>query len=148
VPKRELRFVLELSRLTGIVCCNWRRSTHPEIRFWKEVSVSIPVWVLLGFAAWTMVILFTTVGTYRWSRIFTGRAEISEWQADEQQGSDWYRRAIRAHLTCVENLPVYSYRRGSACLTRQQSPARWIGYHDTGCTDLPKLDSFAARTDQ
>lgn len=70
--------------------------------------MSIPVWVLLGFAAWTMVILFTTVGTYRWSRIFTGRAEISEWQADEQQGSDWYRRAIRAHLTCVENLPVYT----------------------------------------
>jgi len=68
----------------------------------------IPVWVLLGFAAWTLLILFTTVGVYRWSRIFTGRAEISEWRADEQQGSDWYRRAVRAHLNCVENLPVYA----------------------------------------
>jgi hypothetical protein len=27
----------------------------------------IPVWVLLGFAAWTLLILFTTVGVYRWS---------------------------------------------------------------------------------
>jgi hypothetical protein len=43
---------------------------------------------------------------------------------------------------------IHSYRRGPACLTRQQSPTRWIGYHDTGCTDLPKLDSFGARTDQ
>ena len=68
----------------------------------------IPVWVLLGFATWTLLILFATVGVYRWSRILTGRAEIADWRADEQQGSDWYRRAVRAHLNCVENLPVYT----------------------------------------
>ncbi len=68
----------------------------------------IPVWVLLGFAAWTLFILFTTVGVYRWSRILTGRTPIAAWRADEQQGGEWYRRAIRAHLNCVENLPVYT----------------------------------------
>jgi uncharacterized MAPEG superfamily protein len=68
----------------------------------------IPVWVLLGFAAWTLFILFTTVGVYRWSRILTGRTLIAAWRADEQQGGEWYRRAIRAHLNCVENLPVYT----------------------------------------
>jgi uncharacterized MAPEG superfamily protein len=68
----------------------------------------IPVWVLLGFAAWTLLILFTTVGVYRWSRILTGRTAISEWRADEQQGSEWYRRAVRAHLNCLETLPVYT----------------------------------------
>jgi uncharacterized MAPEG superfamily protein len=68
----------------------------------------IPVWVLLGFAAWTLFILFTTVGVYRWSRILTGRTAISAWRADEQQGGEWYRRAIRAHLNCVENLPIYT----------------------------------------
>ena len=68
----------------------------------------IPVWVLLGFAAWTSFILFTTVGVYRWSRILTGRTAIAAWRADEQQGGEWYRRAIRAHLNCVENLPVYT----------------------------------------
>jgi uncharacterized MAPEG superfamily protein len=68
----------------------------------------IPVWVLLGFAAWTLFILFTTVGVYRWSRILTGRTAIAAWRADEQQGDEWYRRAIRAHLNCVENLPVYT----------------------------------------
>jgi uncharacterized MAPEG superfamily protein len=68
----------------------------------------IPVWVLLGFAAWTLLILFATVGVYRWSRILTGRTAIATWRADEQQGSEWYRRAIRAHMNCVENLPVYT----------------------------------------
>jgi uncharacterized MAPEG superfamily protein len=68
----------------------------------------IPVWVLLGFAAWTLIVLFTTVGVYRWSRILTGRASIAEWRPDQRQGSERYRRAIRAHLNCVENLPVYT----------------------------------------
>ena len=35
-----------------------------------------PVWVLLGFAAWTLLTLFTTIGVYRWTRILTGRASI------------------------------------------------------------------------
>jgi len=47
----------------------------------------ISVWVLLGFAAWTLLTLFTTVGVYRWARILPGRAAISEWRADEVQGS-------------------------------------------------------------
>src|SRR3954451_22471189 len=67
----------------------------------------IPVWVLLGFAAWTLLILFSTVGVYRWSRILTGRTGIAQWRADEQQGSAGYRRAIRAHMNCVDNLPIY-----------------------------------------
>jgi uncharacterized MAPEG superfamily protein len=70
--------------------------------------MTIPVWVLLGFAAWTLLTLFATVGVYRWTRILTGCAAISEWRADEVQGSEWYRRAVRAHLNCVENLPVYT----------------------------------------
>ncbi len=68
----------------------------------------IPVWVLLGFAGWTLFILLATVGVYRWRRILTGRSAIAAWRADEQQGSDWYRRAIRAHMNCVETLPIYT----------------------------------------
>ena len=70
--------------------------------------MSIPVWVLLGFAGWTLLILFATVGVYRWSRILTGRATVREWRADEDQGAAWYRRAMRAHMNCIENLPVYA----------------------------------------
>jgi uncharacterized MAPEG superfamily protein len=66
--------------------------------------MTIPLWILLAFAGWTLVVLFGTIGVYRWSRILTGR---SEWQADTPQGSEWYRRAMRAHIICVENLLVY-----------------------------------------
>lgn len=69
--------------------------------------MSIPLWVLLGFALWTLLLLFGTVGVYRWSRILTGRAAISAFPPDQPHGSDWYRRAMRAHANCIENLPVY-----------------------------------------
>jgi uncharacterized MAPEG superfamily protein len=69
--------------------------------------MTVPQWVLLAFAGWTLAVLFGTIGVYRWSRILTARVRISEWQADLPQGGDWYRRAMRAHANCIENLPVY-----------------------------------------
>ena len=70
--------------------------------------MSIPVWVLLLFAAWTLLALLLTVGVYRWSRILAGRASIREWRADLPQGDERYKRAMRAHANCVENLVVYA----------------------------------------
>lgn len=69
--------------------------------------LTVPVWMLLGFAVWTVILLMTTVGVYRWSRILTGRVPIREFRADHVEGEDWYRRAMRAHANCVENLPVF-----------------------------------------
>ena len=69
--------------------------------------MSIPVWVLLAFAVWSMLVLVLTVGTYRWGLIFAGRVEVKEFRADQIEGSDRYRRAMRAHLNCLENLPIY-----------------------------------------
>jgi uncharacterized MAPEG superfamily protein len=69
--------------------------------------MSVPVGMLLGFATWTIVLLLGTVGVYRWSRILTGRVPIREFRADQIDGEDWYRRAMRAHANCVENLPVF-----------------------------------------
>ena len=73
----------------------------------RRKAMTIPQWALLAFAVWTVLVLFGTIGVYRWSRILTGRVSISEWQADLPQGSDWYRRAMRAHMNCVENLAVF-----------------------------------------
>ena len=70
--------------------------------------MNIPVLVLLGFAAWTLLTLTITVGVYRWHRILTGRSSIAEWRADVPQGSEWYQWGVRAHMNCVENLPVYT----------------------------------------
>ena len=69
--------------------------------------MTVPVWMLLGFAAWTLLLLLATVGVYRWSRILTGRVAIRDFRADQVEGEDWYRRAMRAHANCVENLPVF-----------------------------------------
>jgi uncharacterized MAPEG superfamily protein len=63
--------------------------------------------MLLGFATWTVLLLIATVGVYRWSRILTGRMEIRSFRADQVEGDDWYKRAMRAHANCVENLPVF-----------------------------------------
>jgi uncharacterized MAPEG superfamily protein len=69
--------------------------------------MTLPVWMLLGFATWTVLLLLVTVGIYRWSRILTGRVPISEFRADQVEGKDWYKRSMRAHANCVENLPVF-----------------------------------------
>ena len=69
--------------------------------------MSLPTWMLLGFAAWTLLLLMT-IGAYRWSRIVTRRARISSFRADPVEGPDWYRRAMRAHANCIENLPVFA----------------------------------------
>lgn len=69
--------------------------------------MTIPLMALLGFAAWTLLILFATVGVYRWSRILSGRTRISVWTADPGAGSGFYSRAMRAHMNCIENLPVF-----------------------------------------
>lgn len=63
--------------------------------------------MLVGFAAWTILLLLATVGVYRWSLILTGRAPMQGFRADRIEGADWYQRAMRAHANCVENLPVF-----------------------------------------
>lgn len=69
--------------------------------------MTVPIWMLLGFAAWTLLLLLSTVGVYRWTRILLGRVAIREFRADRVEGEDWYRRSMRAHANCVENLPVF-----------------------------------------
>jgi uncharacterized MAPEG superfamily protein len=69
--------------------------------------MTVPVLTLLGFAAWTVLLLAVTVGVYRFNLIFRGRASISDFPADQVVGDDWYRRSMRAHANCIENLPVF-----------------------------------------
>ena len=69
--------------------------------------MTISVWALLAFAMWTIAVLVLGVGVHRWSLILTGRAELKSFPADEPHGSPLYRRIMRAHANCVENLPVF-----------------------------------------
>lgn len=85
--------------------------------------MTTPVWVLLGFSGWTLLILLLAVGWYRWSRILTGRAAINQFRADGADGADWYQRATRAHANCLENLPIYTALVVAALATGFRAPA-------------------------
>jgi len=70
--------------------------------------MTTPVIVLLAFALWTLVVLMAGIGIRRWTAILSGSAQLTDFPADQAHGSPAYRRAVRAHLNCVENLPVYA----------------------------------------
>jgi len=63
--------------------------------------------MLLAFAAWTMLVLVAGIGTRRLTLVFTGKAGMASFPADVPTGSNGYRRAMRAHANCVENLPIF-----------------------------------------
>ena len=69
--------------------------------------MTIPMWTLLGFATWTLMLLIAFVGVYRWFNILFRRAGVASFRSDKLEGEDWYRRGTRAHANCVENLPVF-----------------------------------------
>ena len=69
--------------------------------------MTVPMWMLLGFATWTLLLLVATVGVYRWIAILRGRQRIGAFRSDQLEGDDWYRRSVRAHANCIENLPVF-----------------------------------------
>ena len=69
--------------------------------------MTIPLWMLLGFATWTLILLMAFIGGYRWVNILFWKAPIASFRSDRLEGQDWYRRGTRAHANCVENLPVF-----------------------------------------
>jgi uncharacterized MAPEG superfamily protein len=85
--------------------------------------MSIPLWVLLGFAAWTLLVVLGGIGWERWTKVLTGKAGPADFPADEPHGSPRYRRSLRAHANCVENLPIYGAVAVVAELTATASPA-------------------------
>ena len=69
--------------------------------------MTVPLWVLLAFAAWTLLVLAGSVGHYRWSRILSGQSRFADFGEYRIEGAEWYQRGMRAHANCVENLPIY-----------------------------------------
>ena len=70
--------------------------------------MSLALWMLLGFATWTLLLMVIGIGTYRWAMIFRGAAELTSFPGDVPHGSVAYRRLVRAHANCLENLPVFA----------------------------------------
>jgi uncharacterized MAPEG superfamily protein len=70
--------------------------------------MNLSLWMLLSFACWTLLVLLVGVGVRRWLLIFSGQAALTSFPGDTAHGSPAYRRAVRAHANCVENLPVFA----------------------------------------
>ena len=78
--------------------------------------MNILILTLLGFTVWTLVVLLGSVGIYRWNQILRGNVRIERFRANDDMGNEFYRRSMRAHANCVENLPVYSAIVLAACI--------------------------------
>jgi uncharacterized MAPEG superfamily protein len=62
---------------------------------------------LLGFAAWTVLLMVVGIGAVRILKVLSGEAKPNAFPADVPHGSERYRRVMRAHANCVENLPIF-----------------------------------------
>lgn len=63
---------------------------------------------LLGFVVWTMLLVVVGIGVPRVSAVLARRAAPKSFMADVPHGSERYRRTMRAHANCVENLPLFA----------------------------------------
>ena len=70
-------------------------------------TMTTPLRCLLGFVAWTMLLL-VGVAVARVSQVLTGRARATDFTPGVPHGSDAYWRLNRAHLNCLENLPLFA----------------------------------------
>ncbi len=84
-----------------------RNQIDIRLKIEESLAMTVPIWVLLAFAIWTLVVLMAGIGIRRWTLILTGNAQLTDFPGDTTHGSAAYRRAVRAHANCVENLPVY-----------------------------------------
>ncbi|MGE0790943.1 MAG: MAPEG family protein [Sandaracinaceae bacterium] len=68
----------------------------------------IPLLCLLGFVAWTVLVVVFGLGVTRVGAVLRGEAKPNAFPADVPHGTDRYRRTMRAHANCVENLPLFA----------------------------------------
>lgn len=69
--------------------------------------MTAPLYCLLAYAMWTLSVVWFGVGVWRVSQVLRGKARPGSFPAEVPHGPDWYRRVLRAHMNCVENLPVF-----------------------------------------
>jgi len=70
--------------------------------------MSPSLWSLLAFTVWTLLVVLFGIGAPRVAAVLSRRAPPKSFAADVPHGSDRYRRTMRAHVNCVENLPVFA----------------------------------------
>jgi uncharacterized MAPEG superfamily protein len=69
--------------------------------------MTTPLSCLLGFVTWTLVLLLG-VGFTRVGAVLRGQKRANEFPSGVPHGGDAYWRLNRAHMNCVENLPLFA----------------------------------------
>lgn len=67
-----------------------------------------PLLSLIGFALWTLALAMLGIVVPRTLEVLAGRRRANSYVAGDGAESPWRQRVARAHLNCVENLPVYA----------------------------------------
>jgi len=70
--------------------------------------MSLSQWALLGFVLWTMLLVMVTIGLPRITAVLSKRAPANSFNPNVPHGSERYQRSMRAHINCVENLPIFA----------------------------------------
>jgi uncharacterized MAPEG superfamily protein len=69
--------------------------------------MTIPLWCLLGFVVWTLVLLLG-IAVVRVGAVLRGEKRANEFPSGVPHGGDAYWRLNRAHMNCLENLPIFA----------------------------------------
>ena len=69
--------------------------------------MTVPLYALLAFVVWTLLIL-VGVAFVRVHKVLSGRTPPNGFPSGQPHGSDRYWRTNRAHMNCVENLPLFA----------------------------------------
>lgn len=96
IQKRSLKLDL-LSKAQSIL--------FSEKQF-RENGMNPAIIALLGFIFWTLFLGLGVV-SIRSFKVLTGSNKSNEFPAGIKHGSEFYWRLNRAHINCIENLPVF-----------------------------------------
>ncbi len=69
--------------------------------------MTIPLLCLFGFILWTVALLLA-IAVARFRQILAGKARASDFTPGVPHGGDRYWRLNRAHMNCLENLPLFA----------------------------------------
>jgi len=69
--------------------------------------MTTPLFALMGFVFWTVFIVLA-IGVVRVGQVASGRTAVNGFPSGQPHGSDAYWRMNRAHMNCVENLPLFA----------------------------------------
>ena len=69
--------------------------------------MTTPLYALMGFVFWTVFLVFA-IGASRVTEVASGKKAPTDFPAGQPHGDPRYWRMNRAHMNCLENLPLFA----------------------------------------